>query len=72
MRLMIPDRDVPVDMLYLGRANTEGDAIAWLPKQKIVATGDIVVSPYPVRLRQLFRATGSRPSARSRRWASRP
>jgi len=45
--LVINDRDVPVHMMYLGRANTEGDAIAWLPKQKIVATGDIVVSPYP-------------------------
>ena len=45
--LVINDRDVPVHMMFLGRANTEGDAIAWLPKQKIVATGDIVVSPYP-------------------------
>ena len=46
-RLTIPDREVPVEMMFLGRANTEGDAIAWLPKQKIVATGDIVVSPWP-------------------------
>ena len=45
--LVIKDRDVPVHMLFLGRANTAGDAIAWLPKQKIVASGDIVVSPYP-------------------------
>ena len=45
--LVINDRDVPVHMMFLGRANTDGDAIAWLPKQKIVATGDIVVSPYP-------------------------
>jgi glyoxylase-like metal-dependent hydrolase (beta-lactamase superfamily II) len=45
--LVIEDRDVPVHMMFLGRANTEGDAIAWLPKQKIVASGDIVVSPYP-------------------------
>ena len=49
--LVIKDRDVPVHMLFLGRANTEGDAIAWLPRQKILASGDIVVSPYPVRLR---------------------
>ena len=46
-QLTIDDPDVPVRMLYLGRANTEGDAVAWLPKQKIVATGDIVVSPFP-------------------------
>jgi glyoxylase-like metal-dependent hydrolase (beta-lactamase superfamily II) len=45
--LVIKDPDVPVHMMFLGRANTEGDAIAWLPKQKIVASGDIVVSPYP-------------------------
>ncbi|WP_081774344.1 MBL fold metallo-hydrolase [Sphingomonas sp. URHD0057] len=45
--LVIKDRDVPVHMLFLGRANTDGDAIAWLPRQKIVASGDIVVSPYP-------------------------
>jgi glyoxylase-like metal-dependent hydrolase (beta-lactamase superfamily II) len=45
--LVIKDRDVPVHMMFLGRANTSGDAIAWLPRQKIVASGDIVVSPYP-------------------------
>jgi len=45
--LVIKDRDVPVHMMFLGRANTEGDAVAWLPKQKIVASGDIVVSPIP-------------------------
>ncbi|MFL6760333.1 MBL fold metallo-hydrolase [Sphingomonas sp.] len=45
--LVINDRDVPVRMLFLGRANTAGDAVAWLPKQKILASGDIVVSPIP-------------------------
>ena len=45
--LRLDDRDVPVRLLHLGRANTNGDALAWLPKQKIVATGDIVVSPIP-------------------------
>ena len=46
-RLVIDDRDVPVEFLHLGGANTPGDALAWLPRQKIVATGDIVVSPIP-------------------------
>ena len=46
-QLLIDDPEMPVQILYLGRANTEGDAIAWLPKQKVVATGDIVVSPIP-------------------------
>jgi glyoxylase-like metal-dependent hydrolase (beta-lactamase superfamily II) len=33
--------------MFLGRANTDGDAIAWLPRQRVVATGDIVVTPAP-------------------------
>jgi glyoxylase-like metal-dependent hydrolase (beta-lactamase superfamily II) len=45
--LTINDRDVPVHMLFLGRANTAGDAVAWLPKQKILVSGDTVVSPFP-------------------------
>ena len=45
--LLLDDREVPVRLLHLGRANTNGDALAWLPKQKIVVTGDIVVSPIP-------------------------
>ena len=45
--LVIDDSEAPVRMRFLGRANTDGDAIAWLPKQKIVVSGDIVVSPYP-------------------------
>ncbi|HVH38089.1 MAG TPA: hypothetical protein VM757_05835, partial [Sphingomicrobium sp.] len=46
-RLVIDDPEIPVEILHLGKANTDGDALAWLPKQKIVATGDIVVSPMP-------------------------
>lgn len=36
-----------IHIRFLGRANTDGDAIVWLPKEKIVATGDIVVHPVP-------------------------
>jgi glyoxylase-like metal-dependent hydrolase (beta-lactamase superfamily II) len=43
----LPDDDVPVEVRFLGRANTEGDAIAWLPRQRIVITGDVVVAPIP-------------------------
>lgn len=46
-RLVLEDEEVPIELMYLGRANTDGDAVAWLPKQKLVATGDIVVAPYP-------------------------
>ena len=46
-RLSIADERVPVEILHLGRANTAGDAVVWLPRQKIVASGDIVVWPTP-------------------------
>ena len=36
-----------VQVKFLGRGNTAGDAIAWLPKEKIIATGDLVVAPIP-------------------------
>lgn len=45
--LVIADDQHPVRLRYLGHANTDGDLVAWLPKQRIVVTGDIVVSPYP-------------------------
>jgi glyoxylase-like metal-dependent hydrolase (beta-lactamase superfamily II) len=34
-------------VLFLGRANTAGDALVWVPDAKILATGDIVVFPFP-------------------------
>lgn len=37
----------PVDLRFIGNGNTDGDLIGWLPKQRIVATGDLVVSPIP-------------------------
>jgi glyoxylase-like metal-dependent hydrolase (beta-lactamase superfamily II) len=36
-----------IELMYLGHANTEGDIVMWLPEEKIVATGDIVVLPSP-------------------------
>ena len=36
-----------VKLKYLGHANTAGDIVMWLPKDGIVATGDIVVLPSP-------------------------
>jgi glyoxylase-like metal-dependent hydrolase (beta-lactamase superfamily II) len=46
-RLDLPDPRVPAEIRYLGRANTDGDAVVWLPKQRILITGDIVVAPIP-------------------------
>ncbi len=45
--MLIDDSERPVRLMFLGRANTEGDAVAWLPRQRIVVTGDVVVAPTP-------------------------
>ncbi len=36
-----------VEIKFLGRGNTAGDAVAYLPKEKIVVAGDLVVAPIP-------------------------
>ncbi len=46
-RFDITDPDSPVEVRFLGRANTDGDAVVWLPSQKVLITGDVVVSPFP-------------------------
>lgn len=46
-KLVIDDPLAPVEVLFLGRANTDGDAIVWLPKQRIVAAGETVILPFP-------------------------
>jgi glyoxylase-like metal-dependent hydrolase (beta-lactamase superfamily II) len=45
--LLLDDPVRPVRLIHPGRANTDGDAIAWLPRERIVVTGDIVVAPTP-------------------------
>ena len=36
-----------VELMHLGTAHTHGDAVAWLPKEKILFTGDVCVNgPY--------------------------
>ena len=39
--------DQDIELLYLGDANTAGDIVMWLPKEQVVATGDIIVLPSP-------------------------
>jgi cyclase len=41
----IGDREVQIK--FLGRGNTNGDAVVYLPKEKIVIAGDLVVYPLP-------------------------
>jgi glyoxylase-like metal-dependent hydrolase (beta-lactamase superfamily II) len=46
-RIELSDPVTPVEIRYFGRANTAGDAIAWLPRQRILFSGDVVVAPIP-------------------------
>ena len=34
-----------IRLLYLGKANTEGDIVVYLPQEKLVASGDMVAAP---------------------------
>ena len=36
-----------IQVLHLGKGNTPGDLVVYLPAEKIVATGDLVVRPFP-------------------------
>lgn len=36
-----------VELMHLGHANTAGDIVMWLPEERLVSTGDIVVLPSP-------------------------
>lgn len=46
-RLVLHRGERTIEILHFGRANTAGDAIVWLPRERIVATGDVVVRPTP-------------------------
>jgi glyoxylase-like metal-dependent hydrolase (beta-lactamase superfamily II) len=54
--LLLDDPAAPVELRFVGRANTDGDAIAWLPRQRIIAAGDIVVAPVPFGAGPVFPA----------------
>lgn len=36
-----------IEFQWLGRGNTDGDIIAWLPDDRILVTGDLLVAPIP-------------------------
>ena len=46
-RLVLHDADAPVEVVAMGRGHTDGDAVAWLPRQRVLATGDLVIAPLP-------------------------
>ncbi|HUK64550.1 MAG TPA: MBL fold metallo-hydrolase [Dongiaceae bacterium] len=45
LTLVLGAREVRV--MFLGRANTGGDAVVYVPDAKVLMTGDLVVHPYP-------------------------
>jgi cyclase len=45
MRLLKTDREI--QLLHLGRAHTEGDLFVYLPREKVVITGDAVIGWAP-------------------------
>ena len=36
-----------IQVRYLGRGNTEGDLVVWLPRERVAISGDLVVHPQP-------------------------
>jgi len=46
-KLVIYSGERRVEFLYLGDGNTAGDIVMWLPEERIVASGDMVVAPTP-------------------------
>lgn len=36
-----------IELRFLGRGNTRGDIVVYLPRERVLATGDLVVSPIP-------------------------
>jgi len=43
-KLVIQSGSREIDLLFLGHGHTEGDTVVYLPKEKIVATGDLMES----------------------------
>lgn len=46
-RLVLRRGERTIEILWLGLGNTRGDAVVFLPKERIVATGDLLVWPVP-------------------------
>jgi glyoxylase-like metal-dependent hydrolase (beta-lactamase superfamily II) len=45
--LVLRRGDREIHVRYLGRGNTEGDLVVWLPRERVVMSGDLVVNPQP-------------------------
>ena len=47
-RMEFDDGSRKIEILYLGKAHTGADLVVFLPKEKIVASGDLIVAPVPL------------------------
>jgi cyclase len=47
-RLELDDGKRKIEIFFLGRAHTAADLVVFLPKEKIVACGDLIVYPVPL------------------------
>jgi len=47
-RLVLTDAHHPIDIRFLGAAHTRSDLVVWLPNEKILIAGDLVVWPIPL------------------------
>ena len=43
-KLILHSGDREIDLLFLGRGHTGGDTVVWLPKERIVCSGDLMES----------------------------
>lgn len=46
-RLILKHADREMHILHPGRGNTPGDLVLWLPDERILASGDLIVHPIP-------------------------
>lgn len=46
-RLVLHRGGREIHVAHLGKGNTEGDLVVWLPQERILASGDLVVAPLP-------------------------
>jgi len=47
-RLVLHRGERTIEILSLGRSHTAGDLVVWLPREGVIATGDMVVAPVPL------------------------
>ena len=54
LKLIVPDEPLVleydnrrVELLWPGAGNTDGDVVVWLPRERMLITGDLLVAPIP-------------------------